>query len=112
MWYPAPQDYVLLGLLSNRRLAGDLSLQANARRIGVNASYLSALFKKETGVTLTDFVNRKRIDFAIYLLNASDLQIQTVAQHCGIPDVNYFTRTFKKIIGITPSQYRRRTRGE
>ncbi|MBQ7886090.1 MAG: AraC family transcriptional regulator [Clostridia bacterium] len=93
-------------------LSGDLSLRAHAERLGVNASYLSALFKKETGMTLTDYVNQKRIDFAIYLLNASNMQIQTIAQHCGIPDVNYFTRTFRKIIGITPSQYRRHTRRE
>ena len=65
-----------------------------------------------TGTTLTDYVNQKRIDFAIYLLNATSMQIQTIAQYCGMPDVNYFTRTFKRIIGITPSQYRRHTRGE
>ena len=106
--YSQPVQNVILQIDSD--IAGDLSLQAHARRIGVNASYLSALFKKETGMTLTDYVNHKRIDFAIYLLNASDLQIQTIAQNCGIPDVNYFTRTFKRIIGITPSQYRRRTR--
>ncbi len=106
--YSQPVQSVILQIDSD--IAGDLSLQAHARRIGVNASYLSALFKKETGMTLTDYVNHKRIDFAIYLLNASDLQIQTVAQNCGIPDVNYFTRTFKRIIGITPSQYRRSTR--
>lgn len=108
--YSQPVQSVILQIDSD--IAGDLSLQAHARRIGVNASYLSALFKKETGMTLTDYVNHKRIDFAIYLLNASDLQIQTVAQNCGIPDVNYFTRTFKRIIGITPSQYRRRTRSD
>ena len=108
--YSLPVQNVILQIDSD--LAGDLSLSAHAKRLGVNASYLSALFKKETGSTLTDYVNQKRIDFAIYLLNASNMQIQTIAQHCGIPDVNYFTRTFKRIIGITPSEYRRHTRGE
>lgn len=108
--YSPPVRSVILQIDSD--LTGDLSLQAHAGRLNINASYLSALFKRETGSTLTDYVNQKRIDFAIYLLNATNMQIQTIAQHCGMPDVNYFTRIFKRIIGITPSQYRRHTRAE
>lgn len=108
--YSQPVQHVILQIDSD--ISGDLSLHAHAERLKINASYLSALFKKETGTTLTDYVNQKRIDFAIYLLNATSMQIQTIAQYCGMPDVNYFTRTFKRIIGITPSQYRRHTRGE
>lgn len=91
-------------------LTADLSLKAHAQKLNVNASYLSTLFKKETGVTLTDYVNRTRIDHAIFLLNASDMQIQTIAQCCGIPDVNYFTKLFKRAIGKTPKEYRQDTR--
>lgn len=87
-------------------LTADLSLNVQAKLLYVNASYLSTLFKKETGSTLTDYVNRKRIDQAIFLLNSTAMQIQTIAQHCGIPDVNYFTKTFKKYIGKTPKEYR------
>lgn len=92
-------------------LTADLSLKSHAVRFNVNASYLSTLFKKETGVTLTEYVNRARIDHAIFLLNATDMQIQTIAQYCGIPDVNYFTKLFKKLIGKTPKEYRMLTRG-
>ncbi len=87
-------------------LTADLSLSALAALLNVNASYLSNLFKKETGSTLTDYVNRKRIEHGILLLNATTLQVQTVAQYCGIPDVNYFTKLFKKYIGKTPKEYR------
>lgn len=87
-------------------LTADLSLNAIASLLSVNASYLSGLFKKETGTTLTDYVNRRRIEHGILLLNATTLQIQTVAQYCGIPDVNYFTKLFKKYIGKTPKEYR------
>ena len=93
-------------------LTADLSLCAHAQALGVNASYLSALFRRETGQMLSDYVARARVEQAIFLLNTTHMQVQTIAQHCGMPDVNYFTRTFKKIIGITPTQYRRRTRGE
>ncbi len=87
-------------------LTADLSLKAQAAQLGVNASYLSTLFKKETGKTLTEYVNGKRIEQAIFLLNSTNLQIQTIAGYCGIPDVNYFAKMFKKAVGKTPKEYR------
>ena len=89
-------------------LTADLGLKNLAAQLNVNPSYLSTLFKKETGSTLTEYVNQKRIEHAVFLLNSSGLQIQMIAQYSGIPDVNYFTKTFKKIIGITPKEYRDR----
>jgi len=94
-------------LRTDADITGDLSLNAHASQIGINASYLSALFKRETGVTLTEYVCQRRIDYSIFLLNSTDMQIQTIAQHCGMPDVNHFTRTFRKVTGKTPSQYRK-----
>lgn len=88
-------------------LSGDLSLK-NLSKIGnVSSSYFSLLFKKETGQTLTDYVNGKRVEHAKFLLATTDLQIQTVAQQCGILDLHYFCRVFKKIVKKTPTQYRR-----
>ena len=87
-------------------LTADLSLKAQADYLNVTASYLSTLFKKETGMPLTEFVNRKRIEHAVFLLNTTKMQIQTIAQYCGIPDVNYFTKTFKKYVQQTPKEYR------
>ncbi len=87
-------------------LTADLSLKVQAEYLNVNPSYLSTLFKKETGMTLTEYINRKRIENALLLLNSTDMQIQMIAQYCGITDVNYFTKTFKKIVGKTPKEYR------
>ncbi len=103
--YSPPVQSVILR--TDAEISGDLSLHVQAEKTGVNPSYLSALFKKETGVTLTEYVNQRRIEYAIFLLNSTNMQIQTIAQHCGMPDVNYFTRTFKKQTGKTPTQYRR-----
>jgi len=97
-------QHVVLRIESD--LTADLSLKAHADALSVNASYLSTLFKKETGVTLTEYVSRKRMAHAIFLLNSTDMQVQTIAQYCGIPDVNYFTKTFKRIVGKTPKEYR------
>ncbi|MBR4857615.1 MAG: helix-turn-helix domain-containing protein [Clostridia bacterium] len=88
-------------------LTADLSLKRFSSLLNVNASYLSSLFKKETGKNLTEYVAEKRIKNAAYLLTSTNLQIQTIAQHCGIYDVNYFAKTFKKITGKTPKEYRK-----
>ncbi len=87
-------------------LTADLGLKRLAEILNVNASYLSALFKKETGRTLTEYVTKKRIDHAAFLLRSTSLQIQTVAQHCGVFDVNYFAKIFKKQTGKSPKEYR------
>lgn len=87
-------------------LTADLGLKRLAEILNVNASYLSALFKKETGKTLTEHVTEKRVKHAAYLLSSTNLQIQTVAQHCGIFDVNYFAKIFKKHTGKSPKEYR------
>lgn len=87
-------------------LASDLSLSSQASLLNVNPNYLSTVFKKETGHTLTEYVTGKRIEHAVFLLNSTNMQIQTIAQYCGIPDICYFTKTFKKYIGKSPTEYR------
>lgn len=87
-------------------LASDLSLNRLASLQNISPSYLSSIFKKETGTTITEFVNNRRIKYAINLLETTQIQIQTVAQYSGIDDVNYFIRLFKKFTGMTPKQYR------
>lgn len=87
-------------------LNGDLGLESLAELVSLNKSYLSSLFKKETGETLTNYVNRKRIDHSIYLLNTTNHNIQDIAMLCGISDLNYFTKLFKKMKHMTPSEYR------
>ena len=88
-------------------LTDDLSLKSLAKKMSVNPTYLSALFKKECGCTLTDYVNNKRVEHAIRLLKNSDKLVGTIAAECGIEDTNYFIRLFKKNTGITPNQYRK-----
>lgn len=87
-------------------LTADLTLRRFAQELNQNASYLSALFKKETGEALTDYVNSKRIEHALFLLNTTDLQVQTIANSCGIYDLSYFGKLFKKYVNMSPSAYR------
>lgn len=87
-----------------------LSLKSLAAMCYISPSYLSNLFKQETGGTLTDYINTQRINRAAHCLCSSDANIATVAERVGILDVNYFTKMFKKTLGTTPTQYRREHR--
>jgi len=78
---------------------------------GINSNYLSTCFKRETGLNLTDYINQKRMQKAIFLLNSTDLPIHIIAERIGILDVNYFSRLFKKIQGKSPSEYRKSLMG-
>lgn len=88
-------------------LSADLSPRTLAQNQSVSLGYLSTVFKKETGQTLSEHVRRKRMEYAAYLLSTTSLQIQTVALHCGILDVQYFSKTFKSHFKKTPTDYRR-----
>lgn len=102
--YSAPVRQAIACMESD--LTVNLSLSALAELLNVNASYLSDLFHRETGKTITEYVTELRLNQAANLLSTTNLQIQTVAQHCGISDVNYFSKLFKKQYLVTPRQYR------
>ncbi len=97
-------------LMIDADLSCDLSTGKIASTLGVSAPYLSSLFKKEIGQTLTGFVLDKRMKAAASLIARTELQIQTVALNCGIVDVQYFSKLFKKKYGIAPSEYRQKSR--
>ncbi|MCL6456370.1 MAG: response regulator [Gorillibacterium sp.] len=78
-----------------------LSVQFN-----LNASYLSVLFKKEMGKTISDYVQETRINLAKKLLQDPNIRVYEVADQVGIQTAAYFTYLFKKIVGCTPQEYR------
>lgn len=90
----------------------ELTLSWFAEKYSVSKNYLSSLFHKETDLTLTDYVNSTRVRHSLLLLNTTSLSIQDIAEKCGFSDANYYTRSFKKYQGITPSKYRQSIWGE
>ncbi len=100
---PAVQKAVLL---IDSDLSAPLSLSALAAAQGLSEGYLATVFKRETGKTVSEYVREKRMKHAAHLLTTTRLQIQTIALHCGIMDVQYFSKLFKKHTGKTPKEYR------
>ena len=99
-------------LIIDTDLSADLSLHSLADHQGISLGYLSTVFKKETGKTVSEYIREKRINHAIHLLSTTHLQVQTVALHCGIMDVQYFSKIFKKQTGKTPKEFRESIRSK
>jgi AraC-like DNA-binding protein len=78
-----------------------------AERAGLSASYFWVLFKRKTGCTPVTFLIRLRMYQACHLLNATDLNIKTVAAVLGYKDSFYFSRQFKSVHGVAPANYQR-----
>lgn len=103
--YSEPVRQILVTV--DASLTGDLSLKRFADELFLNTSYLSTLFKKEMGMTLTDYVNKNRIAYAKKLLKSTTLSIQDIAAKSGIPDIHYFTRLFRREMGVSPREWRK-----
>ena len=68
---------------------------------------LSRIFKKETGFSVIEYINKLKIKHSTFLLRDTALPIQDISRIIGINDVNYFCRIFKKYMNQTPTQYRK-----
>ena len=77
-----------------------------ADTLGISASYLSRLFKKETGQALQDFINDVRVEKAANLLIYSDESLPRIAGYVGFPSQSYFGKVFRQRMQMTPKQYR------
>lgn len=93
-------------LIIDSDLSAELSTSCLASKLNVSLGYLSNVFKKETGKTLSEYIRQKRINYAKHLMNTTNLQIQTIALHCGIMDLQYFSKIFKRQTGKTPTEYK------
>lgn len=90
-----------------RIASGQLSVQWLADQVYLTPTYLSALFKKETGITLSQYFMNVRIERAKKLLEDHRLRMPQIARRVGYSDAKHFAKVFKKELGITPTDYRR-----
>ncbi|XID96011.1 response regulator [Paenibacillaceae bacterium WGS1546] len=90
----------------DQMLADDLSLHALAERLYVNPSYLSRLFKKETGESFSGYVLARRMEKAKELL-LGDAKVYDAAAAIGYRDLSYFAKAFRKYWGVAPSDLKK-----
>ncbi len=86
----------------------DISLTSVAEVLKVNATYLSRIFKKETQMNFTDYLNTCRIQNARSLLSSTNKKVKDISKECGFYDYRYFCKIFKKMIGESPLAYRKK----
>lgn len=86
---------------------GDVTLADAAKYVHMNPSYLSQLFKQEMKTNFVDYVTNLRITEAKRLLTGTSLRISEVACRLGYNDIAYFSNMFRKLVGISPSEYRK-----
>ncbi|MBB3107990.1 two-component system response regulator YesN [Paenibacillus phyllosphaerae] len=90
----------------NKYYAEDISLQSIANQINVNPSYLSRMFKQERGENFISYLTRVRIERAKAYLMSGKLMVYEVADKVGYHNYTYFSKIFKKSVGVTPEEYR------
>lgn len=87
-------------------LSRSVTLDQLARHVGMNRSALCVFFRREFGLTFSEYLNRCRIREACHLLASTSLPIQTVGYRVGYEHATYFNRMFKSIMACTPKEYR------
>ncbi|WP_270168744.1 response regulator transcription factor [Paenibacillus sp. SYP-B4298] len=88
-----------------QHFAEPITLQEVADVVGVNASYLSRLFKEECKQGFTDYVNHVRVEYAKLLIRSGETDLKNVVKQAGFNHYNYFFTVFKKTTGMTPLAY-------
>lgn len=93
-------------LIAENLSVGNLQRDELAAMVHVSPGYLGRIFKKETGLSITDYIMKKRISVAKQLLCKTSLSVTDISARVGISYSSYFTKVFKEHVGMTPQEYR------
>lgn len=99
-WLKKAKDFV------HDRFQESISLTEIAEFAGVHPVSLARAFRRKYGCTVGEYVRQLRIEFACQKLTGSDASLVEIALSAGFPEQSHFSRTFKRLIGQTPSEYR------
>lgn len=105
----AKSKYVMetLRYISEHYAEPDMGVGQVAASLGISESHLSHVFKKETGRALGGYITEYRIHRAMELLRDCRNKVYEVAEMVGYRDITYFSATFKKLVGMSPSEYQK-----
>ena len=104
---PKRMDISLVKSFLDEHYSEKLSLESVASQFFIDKHYLARLFKEQYGVTLVTYLQQVRITHAKRMLRFTDKSIEEIGLECGIGELNYFSRVFKKLEGVSPSEFRR-----
>ena len=93
-----------------RHLDENLSLGTLAEEFELSKSYLNLIFQKATGHAPMDFFQELKMKEACKLLRSTELYIYQVGQRLGYQDPYYFSRIFRKVVGVSPTEYQEKGR--
>lgn len=93
-------------VMKSLHMRESVSREEVAGAVFLNPAYLSRLFKRETGVSLSDYIIRIRLEKARELLVTTNYKISHIAEMVGYESFPHFTRLFKKMVGVGPHHYR------
>ncbi len=91
-------------------ISGKVEIETVARQTNVSASRLRHVFKAEMGLSLTQYIKRKRMQEAEHLLRTTFLSVKEIAHRVGFGNDNSFSREFHRTHGLAPGKYRARSR--
>ena len=86
-----------------------ITLGSIASHINMNESYISRLFKQETGMNIINYINIRKMEKAKELLGEKNMIVKDVAYALGFEEQSYFNRMFNKYFGVNPKEYKRCT---
>ncbi len=96
-----------IGFINENYSEESVSLDAVAREVNISPNYFSAMFSQEVGQTFVEYLTGKRISEAKQMLRKTEKRSSEIAFAVGYKDPHYFSFVFKKVLGCTPSEYRR-----
>ena len=94
--------------LLHARFTESLSLDGIAEAVGIHQSHLARVFRQQYRCTMGDYVRQLRIDFACRQLSTSDAPLVEIALAAGFADQSHFSKSFKRLMGLTPGEFQRR----
>ncbi len=103
--YGKQQAALAMEYLAEYFFDSNLTLQVMCEKLAISVSYFSSAFKSYTGMTFVEALTKKRMEKALELLHNTSMKTYEIAEKCGYTDPNYFSATFKKMMGMTPREY-------
>ena len=91
----------------SENIGSKISVSEVAEAVGLSKNYLTNIFSLSEGITLTEYINRRKLSYMMELIRRYGYTLAEAGEHVGYTDVNYISRMFKRYYGMTVTEYKR-----